>query len=118
MKVVFVLSIVASLVGCVAGVPNLTPEQKSNLSRIEVYKKDNEPNFKYTVLSTISAADCSGPGGSRLYGDEGKAIDILLAKAASLNASAIINVSCGSAPLVNNCWAAKKCNGSAVSKQK
>ncbi len=100
--------------GCISGAPNLTSEQQANLSKIKIHRAGNDPIYEYTTLSDISSADCSGPGITRLYGDEGKAIDILLAKAASINANAIIKVSCGIAPLVNNCWAAKKCNGLAI----
>lgn len=116
MKNLLVAALIVAVTGCVSGAPRLTPEQRANLSSIEVYKTNTPPTFEYSVLSNLSAADCSGPGGTRLYGDEGKAMDILLAKAASINADAIVNVSCGAAPLVNNCWAAKKCDGQAVSK--
>jgi hypothetical protein len=114
MKFVVICSVMFLLVGCVSGAPKLTAEQQQNLSKIEVFKTGSKPNSEFIVVGPISAADCSGPGGSRLYGDEGKAMDILLAKAAALGADAITNVSCGAAPLVNNCWAAKKCDGNAV----
>lgn len=114
MKFVVIYIVLFLLVGCVSGAPKLTAEQQQNLSTIEVFKTGSKPDLEYSIVSTISAADCSGPGGSRLYGDEGKAMDILLIKAAALGADAITNVSCGAAPLVNNCWAAKKCDGDAV----
>jgi hypothetical protein len=104
----------ATLVGCVSGAPKLTQQQADKLESIKVYKKGESPNKEYTVIDSVSGADCSGPGGTRLYGQEGKAIDVLLKKSASLNADALVNVSCGSAPFVNNCWAAKKCSGEAV----
>ncbi|WP_444921580.1 hypothetical protein ACJJID_03975 [Microbulbifer sp. CnH-101-G] len=71
--------------------------------------------MEYTTIDDISAADCSGaPYGGRVWGDAEKAIEALKAKAASLDADAIINTSCSAAPFVNNCWAAKLCSGKAV----
>ena len=100
--------------GCVSGAPTLNNEQKMRLGEIEILMDGKSPEKEYETISELSAADCSGPGGSRLYGDEGKAIDILKAKAVYVSADAVINVNCGSVPFVNNCWAAKKCDGTAV----
>ncbi|RRS08699.1 hypothetical protein EAG18_10920 [Pseudoalteromonas sp. J010] len=114
MKNFSLVALITLLTGCVAGAPPLTPQQQTNLAKIQVFKVGETPSFKFQELSQIKAADCSGPSGTRLYGDEGKAMDVLLAKAASVDANAIVNVSCGSAPYVNNCWVAKMCKGTAV----
>ena len=114
MRVLGLFAIVGFLSGCVSGAPILNHEQELKLSEMKVFMSDESPSNDYEVISELASADCSGPGGSRLYGDEGKAIDILKAKAAYVNAEAVVDVSCGSAPFVNNCWAAKKCNGKAV----
>jgi hypothetical protein len=42
-------------------------------------------------------------------------MDTLKRKAVAINADSIIDVSCGAAPMVNNCWAAQKCTGRAIS---
>jgi hypothetical protein len=42
-------------------------------------------------------------------------MDTLKRKAVAINADSIIDVSCGAAPMVNNCWAAQKCVGRAIS---
>jgi len=38
-------------------------------------------------------------------------MDILKIKAASLNADAVVDVTCDSAIFFYNCWSAKKCTG-------
>ena len=114
MRVIGISVVALILGGCVSGAPILNHEQKKRLGEIEILMDEKSPEKEYEIISELSAADCSGPGGTRLYGDVGKAIDILKAKAAFASADAVINVNCGSAPLVNNCWAAKKCDGAAV----
>lgn len=102
-------------VSCVSGPPTLTQDQLKRLGIIEIYKEGESPSKKYRKLDDISAADCSGaPAGGRIWGDAEKAIQILKMKAASHDADAIIKTTCGSVPFVNNCWAAKKCDGIAV----
>ena len=104
-----------SIISCVAGPPSLTPEQMGKLENIKAYKKGELPSQKYTKLKEISAADCSGaPAGGRVWGNAEKAINTLKMKAVAQNADAVINTECGSVPFVNNCWAAKKCDGVAV----
>jgi hypothetical protein len=44
-----------------------------------------------------------------------RAMDTLKRKAVAINADSIIDVSCGAAPMVNDCWAAQKCTGRAIS---
>jgi hypothetical protein len=114
MKTIMTLMLLSMLAGCIAGPPELTLDQEKRLTDIKVFMSGSKPDRDFNPIGEINSADCSGPGGSRLYGDEGKAIDILKMKAAGLNADAIIDVSCGSAPFVNNCWSAKKCTGKAV----
>lgn len=114
MKIISIFFLLAILTGCVAGPPQLMDEQIKRLDDMKVYKVGTMPDKDFKIVGEVSAADCSGPGGSRLYGDEGKAIDILKMKAAALNSDAVINVECGSGPFVNNCWAAKICTGKAV----
>lgn len=110
---IFFLS--TALVGCVSGPPQLTDEQYKKVGDMKIFKIGANPDKEFRVIAAVEAADCSGPGGSRLYGDEGKAVDILKMKAVSIGGDAVVDVSCGSAPFVNNCWAAKKCDGKAVS---
>lgn len=114
MKLLLLSILSAMLMGCVSGAPKLSQEQTEKLKSIKVYKKGESPGKDYTVISEVVSADCSGPGDTRLYGKEGKAIDVLLKKSAALDADAVVNVSCGAAPYVNNCWVAKKCSGDAV----
>ena len=115
MKKTILLLLSLFVVSCVSGSPTLTQDQMKRLSNIEVYKEGETPTKKYTTISEMSAADCSGaPGGGRVWGDAEKAIQTLKMKAASKNADAIVNTNCGSVPFVNNCWAAKKCDGVAV----
>ena len=103
------------LCGCVSGAPTLTPEQESQASQVAVYKPGDSTPGKYQILDTISAADCSGaPAGGRVWGNAEKAIETLKQKAVAMGADAVINVSCSSAPLLNNCWSAQKCSGEAI----
>ena len=114
MKKIFLLVTVVVLSGCVAGSPTKTDEQFKRISDIKIFKVNTQPNRKFTILGEISAADCSGIEGTALYGKEEKSIEILVKKAIVLNADAIVNVSCGSVPYINNCWIAQKCDGNAV----
>ena len=114
MKILPVLFLAIALAGCVSGPPKLTDKQLTKVSDIKIFKNGTSPEKEFKVIAAVEAADCSGPGGTRLYGDEGKAIDILKMKTAALDGDAVVDVSCGNAPFVNNCWAAKKCDGKAV----
>jgi hypothetical protein len=113
MKYLIIL-LCTTLLGCVSGAPNLTAEQREKVVTVKVYKLGTTPERAFNVIAPVEAADCSGPGGSRLYGDEGKAIDTLIMKSVALGGEAVTNVTCRSMPFVNNCWAAKKCSGNAV----
>lgn len=110
------LAIVVSLLSaCVSGAPTLTAPQERKLQTLSLYQSGQSPEKPYTVLGTISAADCSGaPLGGRTSGNVDRALDTLKRKAAAMNADAVIDVSCGAAPLLNNCWAAQKCTGRAI----
>lgn len=117
-RVVALAIVCTALGGCISGAPSLTSEQYAKLSQISAYKPGEAPAMPYKVVSEISGADCSGaPAGGRVWGNSEKAIHTLKTKAAALNADAIINVTCSAAPLVNNCWVAQKCTGTAVSFQ-
>jgi hypothetical protein len=108
-------ALAVTLVSCVSGPPILTPDQEDRLMKISVHKAGENPVREYTVLEEISGADCSGaPAGGRIWGNTEKAIETLKKKAVAMNADAVINVSCGAVPFLNNCWAAQKCSGQAV----
>jgi len=112
-----VLAMILCLVisGCVSGAPTLTSKQYAKLSQISTFKPGETPPKEYRVLSDVRGADCSGaPAGGRLWGASENAIKILVMKAAALNADAVINVTCGAVPMLNNCWAAQECSGTAV----
>jgi hypothetical protein len=103
------------VVSCVSGPPMISASQWDKVDKIKVYKKGELPTKKYTELNEISAADCSGaPAGGRVWGRADQAIKTLKIKAVSQNANAVINTVCSPVPLVNNCWAAMKCDGLAV----
>ena len=111
----FALAALPLVVGCISGAPQLTADQQARVARMSVYKPGENPPSRYRVLESISAADCSGaPAGGRVWGNAEQAIETLKGKAAALNADAVVNVRCSSAPLLNNCWAAQKCSGDAV----
>lgn len=114
-NIIALLAVLVTLSACVSGAPRLTSDQLVRLSKITVHKKDEIPAREFKSLAKISGADCSGaPAGGRIWGNAEKAIEILKAKAAALNADAVINVSCGAVPFLNNCWAAQKCSGEAI----
>jgi hypothetical protein len=103
------------LSSCISGAPDLTPTQYSKLTHMSTFKPGETPPKEFRVLSDISGADCSGaPLGGRVWGTAENAIKVLTMKAAALDADAVINVTCGTAPLINGCWAAQKCSGTAV----
>jgi hypothetical protein len=107
---------VFALSSCVSGAPTLNDDQEHKLSALTVYPLGQLPSKPYNVLATISAADCSGsPMGGRVTGKVDRAMDTLKRKAVAINADSIIDVSCGAAPMLNNCWAAQKCTGRAIS---
>lgn len=117
MQKIVVIILSFFLFACVSGAPQLTNEQQQKLANLPVLKKDKQPTFRYTVIENITGADCSGaPYGGRVWGDAEKAIYVLKAKAVKVGADAVINTSCGAAPLLNNCWVAKQCTGTAVKK--
>ena len=114
-RIIIISSLVLSLTACVSGAPRLTPEQQAKLSSVVVYKEGEVIEIEYSVIKKINAANCSGaPYGGRVWGDAEKAIDTLKRKAVAIDAYAVIGVSCTTAPMVNNCWAAKACSGTAI----
>ena len=118
MKAITYLLATLSLFGCIGGAPQLTADQQSRAAKMAVYSPGQEPGKPYRVLEPISAADCAGaPAGGRVWGDAERAVETLKEKAAALNADAVVNVRCGAAPLLNNCWAAQKCSGDAIALQ-
>ena len=117
MKHLLLAAIAIITTGCVSGPPRLSAEQTANIDKIEIFKKGDDIAIDYQTISKVKAANCSGPGGSRVYGKVDLAMEDLVKKAAYLNADAIIEVSCGGGPFVNNCWAAKVCSGIAVKKK-
>jgi hypothetical protein len=107
---------ILALSACVSGAPTLNDEQEHRLSVLTVYPRGQSIDRPYNVLASISSADCSGsPMGGRVTGNVKRAMDTLKRKAVAINADSIIDVSCGVAPMVNNCWAAQRCTGQAVS---
>jgi hypothetical protein len=114
LKIVFYSILVVLLCGCVAGAPKLTDEQSNRVLQIEVFKKEDKPIREFIVLDEISAAICTEFNDKAQAINSGKSILILMHKAAALNADAVIDVSCGGIPYVNNCWLAQKCDGKAV----
>ncbi len=111
-------TIILLLTACISGAPDLTDQQQVKQGNIIVLRQGEILSREYKVISQVSAADCSGaPYGGRVWGEAEKAIETLKAKAAFINADAIINVSCSAVPMLNNCWAAKKCSGEAISFQ-
>ena len=116
--IILASAISSLLIACVSGAPDLTDQQQVKQANMVVLKQGESLKKAYKVIAPISAADCSGaPYGGRVWGDAEKAIETLKAKAAFINADAIMNVSCSVAPLINNCWAAKKCSGEAIAFQ-
>lgn len=116
MKILAAVILIFALIlsGCVSRPPSLTSTQLEKLSKVIIYKDGETPNKEYKLLNEISAADCSGAPGGRVWGDADKAIENLRQKAVAINADAVIKVSCGAVPFLNNCWAAQKCTGDAV----
>jgi len=115
MRVAMLTLVCVAIGGCISGAPRLTLEQTGRLDQISAYKPGEAPPRDYREISRISSADCSSDaGGGRLSGSSAAAINTLRAKAAALNADAVLNVTCGAVPLLNNCWAAQKCTGTAV----
>jgi hypothetical protein len=112
------VSMALCVAACVSGAPDLTPEQDQKASTLGVYRPGDAPNRAFTPVAQVSAADCSGaPAGGRVWGNAEKAIETLKKKAVAMQADAVIEVRCGAAPLLNNCWAAQKCTGQAVKYQ-
>ena len=115
MKLFYVIMISLMLYGCVSGAPRLSQQQQALVKNVLVLKDGEEIKAEYDTVDKISAADCSGaPYGGRVWGDAERAIETLKKKAVAIDANGIINTSCSVAPFVNNCWAAKKCSGTAV----
>ncbi|NKI16508.1 hypothetical protein HCU74_03635 [Spongiibacter sp. KMU-166] len=116
MKEVVLLTVAVLMVGCVASPPKLSYDEQVQAKKIEIYRANEVVPSSYTKVGEVEVADCSGQGGGwvRITGDESNAIEGLLFKAFSLEADAVINVSCKSTPYLNNCWVSKHCTGLAV----
>jgi hypothetical protein len=113
-KAIFIFSILV-LSGCVSGAPYLTEEQNIKSKNIQIYRDGDVLDRSFNLLDEVKAADCSAlPWGMRIYGNEEKSIEILKAKAAALDANAVVNVTCRVIPYLNNCWASRYCIGTAV----
>lgn len=107
---------VLALGSCVSGAPTLNEDQEHRLAMLTVYPLGQLPPRPYKPLANLTAADCSGaPWGGRVRGNVDRALETLKRKAAAINADSMIDVSCGAAPLLNNCGSAQKCTGRAVS---
>jgi hypothetical protein len=92
-----------------------SPQQEKYVEEIQLFKSGESPARKYVSITEVGAINCSGaPGGGRLWGSEALALNELKLRAKGLGAEAVVNARCGAAPLVNNCWAAKECVGTAV----
>ncbi len=102
------------LAGCISGAPPLTTDQTARLPTIALYPHGTPPPRAFDVMTSLIAADCSGPGGSRLFGQDRKAMEILARKAAALSMDAVVDVVCTDGPFVNNCWGARVCEGQAA----
>jgi hypothetical protein len=115
-KEITIASLTFFLASCISGPPKLSEAELLEAKKIAIYKTGDEISREYEVIKSIEIADCSSQGGGwvRIWGNEGKAIEGLVYKAYSFQADAIIDVACSAAPLVNNCWAAKRCNGTAI----
>jgi hypothetical protein len=104
-----------ALAGCVSGPPSLTSEQSVKLGALRAYRVGEAPEKPYQSVGSLSSADCSGaPAGGRVWGRAEIVVESLKKKAVAANADAVINVSCGAVPLLNNCWAAERCTGDAI----
>ena len=80
---------------------------------METYMRGEVPERDFEVVESVEGVRCEGGFGRVVGGAEG-AIEFLKERAAILEADAVVNIQCGKAPLVNNCWAAAKCEGIAV----
>jgi hypothetical protein len=99
----------------VSGPPHLTAEQQQKAASLPVYPPEKTPSRAYKLLKVVTAADCSGAAlGGRYGAMRSKAIEALRAKFVAADADTIIGVRCEAAPFLNNCWAAQKCSGRAV----
>ncbi len=113
MRLALVLASCAALIACISGAPQLTEAQNERVPYVGIYKAGETPGQKYSVIGAVESADCSGSPG-RLHGTDEKALEILQRKTVALGGDAVVDVSCGGVPLLNNCWAARKCTGNAV----
>ena len=100
------------LAACVSGPPHLSPAQISKAENLKVYMSKETVNRAYKKLDIIEAVDCSSIKG--VSGHDSTALFNLKKKAVYIKADAIIDVSCRTAPLVNDCWAPKSCTGVAI----
>jgi hypothetical protein len=103
------------LSGCVSGPPPITPAQIDKYyDTLELYKSGDTPPHEFETIAEVNGLSCTSKYGTRISGEEKGALHIMKVKAASLNADAVINYSCGSSVLLNNCWFPTICSGVAV----
>ncbi|MDH5633902.1 MAG: hypothetical protein OEZ10_13065 [Gammaproteobacteria bacterium] len=112
MKKLLLILLVLVLASCISGPPHLNSEQLARAEKITVFEKGKKVQRPYQKIQELSSADCSSVSG--YTGEETVALFNLKKKAVYLGADAIINMSCGTSPLINDCWAPKTCSGIAI----
>jgi len=114
-KIIIPVLLTLLFTACVSHAPRLTSQQLEKLPNVSIYKEGKSIEKEYIIIKEVSAADCSGaPYGGRVWGNTEIAINTLKGKAIAMGADAVIDVSCSVIPLVNNCWAAQVCSGTAI----
>jgi uncharacterized protein YbjQ (UPF0145 family) len=114
-KTYILLSTLILLTGCVSGPPAITPAQIDKYyDTLELYKSGDVLPHEFENIAEVDGLSCTAKYGARITGEEKGALHIMKVKAASLNADAVINYSCGTGMFLNNCWFPTICSGVAV----
>ncbi|MCU7844478.1 MAG: hypothetical protein KZQ93_11630 [Candidatus Thiodiazotropha sp. (ex Monitilora ramsayi)] len=119
MKITLISFILFLLTGCVSAPPYISTTQVNlYYDNLELYKIGETVPKDFEIIEKVDGLSCTNKYGARTHGEEKGAFHIMKVKAASLNADAIIEYSCGKGFLVNNCWVPSICSGVAVKYKK
>ena len=117
MKIVVIITVTLVLFGCASNprIEDMSPEQRSKLSKIELFKGSIDRPFK--VIGTVSGLSCNRNKYQKQDISDDEALQGIRIKAVQLNADAVINIFCqknSDTDWRNNCWASIKCVGDAI----
>ena len=116
MKKIALLLIPVFIVGCASTPNDFNQEYHERAKNIPLISDSETVVESHSVLGVVKSNSCNEKSLNRVVGDVTEAQLLLKLEAAMLGADAVVGYKCWTSPLdlVNNCWASKKCEGTAI----